>query len=149
MSLDLRCLGRLMEADLASTGTAVSIAVSIAVMHRTQQVIALVAHGFAAEGIQAVRLRSTRRAPEMTLERKHRWHGFVSHYWNSAQAGQHGRNETVVSWCQLGALAMAGHGWPPRGSALGQCIGAVHGIVHWEARGYLSHPEGEAQHLRL
>ena len=99
MGLDLRCLGRLMEADLASTGTAVSIAVSIAVMHRTQQVIALVAQSFAAEGIHTVRLHSTRRAPEMTLERKHRWHGFVSHYWNSAQAGQHGRNETAVSCC--------------------------------------------------
>ena len=97
--MDLRCLGRLMVGDLASTGTAVSIAVSIAVMHRTQQVIALIAHCFTTESFHTVRLRSTNRAPEMTIERKHRWHGFVSHYWNSAQAGQHGRNETAVSCC--------------------------------------------------
>ena len=47
--------------------------------------IAIAYHVLAAESFHTVRLRSTHRAPELTLDRKLRWHGFVSHYWNSAQ----------------------------------------------------------------
>ena len=65
------------QVSLSFVVTAMGILVVVAV--------AIAYKVFYAEKLHTVLLKTTRREPEMTLDRKLRWHGFVSHYWNSAQ----------------------------------------------------------------
>ena len=65
------------QVSLAFAGSAIAILafILVAVIHRA----------YFSDTYHTLLLHTTRREPELTLARKLRWHGFVSHYWSSAQ----------------------------------------------------------------